>query len=70
MIAKSKKKRPINGEMFHSKGSSGWYVLNFLKEVETNNALFIKKERNNETMSSGNRQFRLIVLFPSGLPLK
>ena len=44
MVGKSKKQASINGEMFHIYCSSGWKILNFLKEVESNRAIFHKKE--------------------------
>ena len=44
IIGKSKKQASINGEMFHIYCSSGWKILNFLKEVESNRAIFHKKK--------------------------
>ena len=40
----SKEQASINGEMFHTCCSSGWQILNFLKEVESNRAIFHKKK--------------------------
>ena len=45
MIGKSKKQASINGEMFHIYCSSGWKILNFLKKVESNRAIFHKKKK-------------------------
>ena len=44
IVGKSKKQASINGEMFHIYCSSGWKILNFLKEVESNRAIFHKKK--------------------------
>ena len=45
IVRKSKKQTSINGEMFHTYCPSGWKILNFLKEVESNRAIFHEKKK-------------------------
>ena len=54
IVSKSKKQASINGEMFHICCSSGWKILNFLKEVESNRAIFHKKKKCCKSLLSSN----------------
>ena len=45
IVGKSKKQASINDEMFNIYCSSGWKILNFLKKVESNRAIFTRKKK-------------------------
>ena len=54
MIGKSKKQASINGDMFNIECSSSWKILNFLKKVESNIAIFHKKKEGWKSLLSSN----------------
>ena len=50
MVGKSKKQVPINSELINVHCSLAWKILNFLKEVETRGAIFIKSEKQSKNI--------------------
>ena len=42
IVRKSEEQTSINGEMFNSRSSPGWQVLNFLKVVKAGRTFFDK----------------------------
>ena len=51
VVGKSEKQSPVNEEMFNTKSSSGWQILNFLKEVKTSVVIFVKKRNRTNSVS-------------------